>query len=165
MSNFTKELQLNLSEQLTLYKEMERLTESKKTLIIKNDADALADVDRKIEEVACKALELEQKRLAQVGSIMPRETKVSEIIKNLPEQEARIIKPIKDELSQVTSNIYKLNQLNMELIESSIKWIRFSVNAISNSLRPESSSYTRYGKTITPTTYDMCSSGLVEHQA
>ena len=63
------------------------------------------------------------------------------------------------------SNIQRINNMNVYLINSSIKWIEHSVNTIANVLAPECSAYNRSGRALTKSPYNMNKSSIVEHEA
>lgn len=165
--NLAKHLESNLKQQLNYYKEIETLSENKKDLIIKGDAEKLATLDRSIESLTCQVLALEQKRFKMLDGKYARDAKLADIINHLGSDNKTILHDIRINLKKVLTNIQKLNKMNVYLIENSIRWIEHSVTTIANFLIPESAAYTFQGKTVTqsPYTYDFNSSSTIEQEA
>ncbi len=165
MKTIVRKLKHNLTDQLNYYKVMEQLTIEKKDLIIKGDADALAELDKTIEAVACQALGLEQDRLSLLGGVANRSSKLSDFIKMIGPELGSPLEELRTQLMEVMANIQRVNNMNIYLIKSSIKWIEHSVTTIANVLAPECSAYNRAGKAMTTSPYNMNKSSLVEHEA
>lgn len=167
MKYFAKQLESNLKQQLKYYEEIEELSLEKKDLIIEGNAEKLTTLDRNIESLACQLLNLEQKRFQLLEGNFPKNTLIPDIIGKLPSEEANNINDIRLKLKTTLSNIQKINTMNINLIENSIKWIEHSVATIANYLIPESAAYTFQGKSITksPYTYNFNSSSTIEQKA
>lgn len=153
----------NLSEQLTLYRYMDRLTMEKKALIVKGDAESLSELDKHIEAVTCQILELEQSRLKILDSHHSKDSKLTDFIKTLDSKTAEPLVTLQDQLINTIKDIQKVNNLNVYLIRNSIKWIEHSVSTIANVIAPESAAYNARGKSLS--SYNMSSPGIVEHDA
>lgn len=165
MREAANKLYNNLSEQLNLYNYMCRMSIEKKEIIIKGSPDCLIELDRCIEAVACRILELEQDRqkilLGQVNS----GAKLSEFINKLDKKTAPSFNKLRTDLINVMQEIQKINNLNIYLINSSIKWIEHSVRTITNHVLPESASYNAKGRNLNRSTYNYSMSGIVEKDA
>jgi len=163
MRETATKLKNNLSEQLNLYNYMGRLSAEKKEIIIKGVPDNLMEVDRCIEAVACRILELEQDRRKILDGHIDQDSKLGDFINKLDNKAAAPLKKVREELLKSMKEIQKINNLNVYLINNSIKWIEHSVNTITNHFVPESASYNARGKTVNRSTYDISSiSTLVE---
>ncbi|MEW5819969.1 MAG: flagellar protein FlgN [Cyanobacteriota bacterium] len=166
MRTLVNTLKNNLSEQLNHYENMDKLTEQKKELIIKGDVESLADLDKQIESIACHVLDLEQRRVKLLGRYVTKESRLSDFLMVVEPDLAKPLNQLREKLLNVMANIKKTNQLNVYLINNSIKWIEHSVNTISNVLAPESAAYNSYGKALTTLSYGNYSSPkIVEHEA
>lgn len=167
MKTIANKLKNNLLEQLNFYNYMERLTTEKKDLIIKGDAESLAELDKNIEAVACQILELEEKRLKLLEGRISKNSRLSDFIIMLEPDVAEPLKEIGQQLLDVMTNIKKLNDINIYLIKNSIKWIEYSVATIANALAPESAAYNASGKALSNSPYNntISSSNIVEHEA
>lgn len=166
MDKLVKNLQNNLSEQLKYYKYMDRLSLEKKDVIIKGDTETLSEIDRNIEAVACQIIEIEQERLKLLKGHITRESKLTDFIKKLDPESAKMLNNIREELILVVRNIQKVNNVNIYLIKNSIKWIEHSVATIANVIAPESASYNATGRALTNKNFcSLNSSGIVEHNA
>lgn len=163
MKKLAMQVKNNLSEQLNLYKYIDRLTLQKKELIIKGDAESLAEIDKHVQTVLCELISLEQKRLRLLGGQLDKNAKISDFIKRLDPDTAEPLNTIRLQLINVMKNIEKLNKLNVYLIQNSIKWIEHSVTTITNVFLPESAAYNANGRVLTNTPYYMDTSGLIEH--
>jgi flagellar biosynthesis/type III secretory pathway chaperone len=162
MKKVATKLKDNLSEQLNLYKYMDHLTLEKKELIIKGKVEELAELDRHIESVTCQILELEQNRLLLLETDSSKDTKLSDFIKKLDKESAVVLTDLRTQLIAVMDRIQKVNTINIDLIDNSIKWIEHSVTTIANIIAPESASYNYRGKALTNSPYNLNASGIVE---
>lgn len=166
MEILATKLENNLTEQLSYYNQMNNLTEEKKDLIIKGDAEALADLDRHIESIACHVLELEQKRFDILAGKVDKESKLSDFINQLDEKLAVPLTVLRRNLMVVMAQIQKKNELNVYLINNSIKWIEYSVSTIANVFAPESAAYNFKGKVLTNSPYNnFNTSAIIQHDA
>lgn len=166
MEILTTKLENNLSEQLNYYNQMNSLTEEKKDLIIKGDAESLAELDRRIESIACHVLELEKKRFDILAGKVQKESKLSEFITQLDERLAKPLTELRKKLIDVMGQIQKKNELNVYLINNSIKWIEHSVSTIANVIAPESAAYNFRGRVLTNSPYNnFNTSSIIEHDA
>lgn len=165
MRETANKLYNNLSEQLNLYNYMCRMSLEKKEIIIKGSPDCLIELDRCIEAVACRILELEQDRQKMLSGHINNGSRLSEFINKLDRKTASPFNKLRSELINVMQEIQKINNLNIYLINSSIKWIEHSVRTITNHVVPESASYNARGKNLNRSTYDYSMSGIVEKDA
>jgi flagellar biosynthesis/type III secretory pathway chaperone len=166
MRNLANNLKNNLSEQLGHYEKMEKLTDHKRELIVKGDVESLSELDKQIETVACHVLELEQKRVTLLERFATKDSRFSDFLMVLEPELAKPLNELREKLMAVMANIKKMNEVNVYLINNSIKWIEHSVNTISNILSPECSAYNARGRALTTSCYgDYASSKIVEHEA
>lgn len=166
MKEIATRLKNNLSEQLKYYQDIDKLSLEKKELIIKGDAEALSELDKRIESAACQVLDLEQKRLKLLEAHLSKNSRLSDFIKKLDPELARPLNDLRNQLLSVMQSIQRLNDVNVYLIENSIKWIEYSINTIANVLSPESSAYNANGKALTTLPYsNRSNSSLIEHEA
>lgn len=164
MKKIAANLENNLSEQLKLYNYLDRITDDKKVLIIKGDAESLAVLDRQIETVTCELLELEKKRLNLLKGLISKESKLSDFINLLDPEFAKPLSELRERLTDVMARIQHKNKANIFLIENSIKWVQHSIKTIVNVISPESAAYNFKGRVQTKSIYEMDSSGIIEHQ-
>ncbi|MGD9580048.1 MAG: flagellar protein FlgN [Vampirovibrionia bacterium] len=166
MEFLASKLENNLSEQLKFYNQMNDITKLKKELIIKGDAESLAELDRRIESIACQVLELEQKRFEILDGKVAKESKLSDFISQLDEKISKPLDSLRRKLKKVMSEIQRTNEINVYLINNSIKWIEHSVATIANVLAPESAAYNFRGKVLTNSPYtNFNTSTIIEHDA
>jgi len=130
-----------LKKQSELYDQITQLSTEKKQYLIKNDIGALKEVTAKENVVASKAVRSDKERLDIMHNICivlnknkddMTLTALADIIKNQPEYEdfAAAIKQAAGSVSAMKS----INEENKALIESSLEFINYNINAIHSSM-------------------------------
>ena len=154
MSGLVYELMDTLDKQIVHFDELIALSTEKKDLIVNNDTSRLAAVTSAENAAVTKIQKLDKGRSAIMGDIANvlgqssdiTLTKLTELLKGQPEYE-RIFS-----LSELTrerlEKLKALNDQNKILVDSSLEYINFTINAIRTSVLPEQAIYSPEGEEL-----------------
>jgi flagellar biosynthesis/type III secretory pathway chaperone len=117
------------------------MADNKKDVIIQGDVPSLQKVTDDEQTVAGRLLRLEKKRMAVMEDIClvtnkkVEELTVSGLIDMMASQptEQQRLKKVSDELIEDVQAVKQINDLNKELIQQSLDFVDFTVNAINSS--------------------------------
>lgn len=129
MRNEILELEKILEQEINACSQLEKYITDKNELLVKGDIEGLIKTDKELEKYNEAVKKLEEKR--------------QEIY---PDRHPPQLKTQVDKLKTKLINIEKLNNINAELLNHSLKIIEGSILSITKVLVPESSSYNRKGK-------------------
>lgn len=144
-----------LEEQLTLYKELIRLSEAKKEHVIQNSIEGLSAITSEENITVGKLQKLDKNRISifrDIANVLNQDinsltlTKLADVIKGQPEYPVLI--EIIEETKKVFTQLKTVNDQNRVLIENSLEYIDFTMNIIRSSLMKEPSFYTMSGEEI-----------------
>lgn len=133
-----------------LYTQLYSIAESKTEIIIKGETDNLQAVVGKEQRLISELNRLNDAReqiVEQIGKKTGKshnEVAISDIIKELPENEAERLRNVKEKLKET---IYKLkikNDLNQKLIKNALDYVDFSLNLLTEPA-PQVTQYGRQG--------------------
>ncbi|MCK7521074.1 MAG: flagellar protein FlgN [Ignavibacteriales bacterium] len=143
------ELEKILDQEIQAYSALEKYIIDKKDSLISGNIDQLRSIDTEIEHLNSKMLELESKRKLVNSSIGNENLTLKEIIEKIEKEDktkAERFSNIRDNMKNLSENIQKQNNINLQLIEHSLKMLENSVTSIAKALMPEMSSYNNIGK-------------------
>lgn len=144
MASLIEELLATLEEQKENYADLLVLSEEKINVIAKNDIEMLTKITKAESVIVGSNQKLDKKReecVKNIGIVLnhnPDEltlTKIANLINNLDEKSA--ILKIKDELEKILVSLKSKNEINNQLIESSLDYVDFSVNLMRQAAKGE----------------------------
>lgn len=123
-----------MNEERALYKELRRLFDVKKSVLIKNDIKTLGAVDKKILTV-----------LASIKNLPSRES-FSRLEEIYPSHRTEL-QTREKELLTLSKEISRLNRENLELIKHGIVLADKRLKTIIKAVTPKSTGYSKFGDT------------------
>ena len=150
MASLIEELIGTLKKQMQNYEELLILSQEKKGIVIRNDIEMLQKITAAENTIIGRNQKLEHKRelcvkdIATVLNVNSKQltiTKIAELIKNQKEYSELVA--IRDDLKKVLGDLKVKNDQNQALINSSLDYINFSVNAIRSGGNVELSYYSQ----------------------
>lgn len=139
MASLMDELIAVMEQEAICYENYLKTANNKKEVIIKGDVPGLQQITQEEEIVAGQLFRLEKKRQAVVNDICMvtnRDAKnftVSALVRDLaarPEESERL-KIVADRLSEALEACRQINDTNKMLIEQSLEFLEFTINAFS----------------------------------
>lgn len=152
MASLVDELISALEDENEVYKELTVLSEAKTPVIVKGDLEELQKITEKEQQFVEVLIKLEKKRTEVVGDIAlvlgkDEETMTIKTIVGLlkgQEKEQRRLSEIHDKLKMTLGNISRINDINKNLIESSMEMAEFNLNLYKGMYQmPETGNYNR----------------------
>ncbi|MCL1935317.1 MAG: flagellar protein FlgN [Defluviitaleaceae bacterium] len=137
MPSLIEEFITTLKNEFNNYDELLVLAKEKSNIIKSNNIDVLQKITWAETAILGKNQKLEQKRediVKNIGIVLnynPKEltiTKISEIIEN--KEEIKELISIRDKLKETLEELKQRNEINKNLIKSSLEYIDFSVNML-----------------------------------
>lgn len=150
MASLIEELITVLEEEDKKYKELVELANQKTPVIVKGDLDGLRVITAKEQDYIEVLNRLEKRRtdvvkdIALVLNKKEEELTVKTIVGLLEgrEKEQKQLSEVHDSLRQTLSNISTLNDMNKNLISSSLEMVEFNINLIKSMYQaPELGNY------------------------
>lgn len=148
MQNHTEQLstlETLLTEQLESYRMVAGKLHEKKDSLVKGDYASLPNLDQELVILGQKTAQLEQLRMELMMQMGHPDKTLTQLIEGLSQTEANRLKPLRDNLKQVLSQIQYENEHTQSLLDLSIQWIAKTVEVIAEALTPEGASYNRKG--------------------
>lgn len=138
MASLIEELITVLEEEDNEYKKLTELTNRKTPVIVKGDLDALKDITAEEQGFIEKLNRLEKRRMEAVKDIAlvlnkdEKELTIKAIVELLEGQDAeqKRLSLVHDSLKTTLSNISRLNEMNKNLINSSLEMVEFNINML-----------------------------------
>lgn len=153
MASLIEELLNVLEEETGCYQTLLNMADNKKDVIIKGDVPSLQEITNKEQELAGHLLRLERKRKQNLEDICmvlnkrPEELTINRLIEILSGTEKDRLKDVHNRILTVISELKKYNDSNADLIQQSLEYIEFTVNAIQSMSSAEfGNSYAAKGK-------------------
>ena len=136
MASLIDELISTLEDENEIYKELMVLSETKTPVIVKGDLEELQNITEKEQQFVEVLTKLEKKRIEVVGDIAlvlgkdEKDMTIKNIVGllNGQEKEQKRLSEIHDKLKVTLGNISRVNDINRNLIESSMEMIEFNLN-------------------------------------
>lgn len=143
-----------LDKQLIHFDELINLSTLKKELIISNDTAGLSRVTAKENAITNKLQKLDKTRaslMSDISNVIGKTagvtlSELADKLRSQPEHERlnALAVSTRDKLQELKT----LNDLNRSLIDSSLDYISFTINAIRSSLLPEQAIYSKDGEEL-----------------
>lgn len=146
MAGLINELISILNAQVIHYDELLILSKEKKGIIIKNDTEFLRKLTIVENKIIGKIQKLENRRLGlmkDIATVLNKSPdtltlgKLLEIMKD--QNDYADLLTVKQKLRETLEELKNTNDLNNELLQSSIDYINFSINLVRNSVAAETS--------------------------
>ncbi len=125
-----------LSLMTAVHKELLKLSEKKKDILIKSDRNALEEIVVSEDKILSKINSLEQQRvnivekIAKELNIPPEEAKIETIIENSNGMTKHKLLQAKMNLVDVIGKLSRLNDINKELIKTHLDYTYFSLDVM-----------------------------------
>lgn len=127
-----------LEQQADVYEQLLALAKEKTPYLVHNKVDALNEVIQKERKLLKTAEELEQQRMrlsgqyfTSLGILRYKGGKISEMIRTVTSpQDKKRLTELHASLSISLDQLQKVNQLNQQLVEQSLKFINYSVDLL-----------------------------------
>lgn len=154
MANLIEELISVLEETTGCYENLLVMANNKKDVIIKGDVPSLQTITDEEQIVAGRLLRLEKKRIGIIDDIAlvtnqdKKNMTVSVLIKMLAKQEdtQKQLKAVSNRMMDLVESVKKINDTNRILLEESIEYINYTMNAIKSAGdQPAGSNYQNKG--------------------
>ncbi len=136
------------NKQIILYNDLLAISNEKKNIILKNDIETLNTMNTVENNIISKINRLEKERIVIINdicdvlSINADGFTLSSLADSLNiEEDKQAVLKIRDELNDIIGTLTKINELNKTLIESSLDYVNFSLNALRSAQTPMESGY------------------------
>ncbi len=159
MASLMDDLIAVMEQEAICYENYLEIANNKKEVIIKGDVPGLQQITQEEEIVAGQLFRLEKRRrniVEDICTVTNRRMEgftVSGLVRDLaarPEESQRL-KTVADRLSRALEQCDQLNQTNKLLIEQSLEFLEFMINAFSGMTRPGGSqTYLKQGEVKLP---------------
>ncbi|QFT90650.1 FlgN protein [Bacillus sp. THAF10] len=114
-----------LEKMVTLHSYLYELTTRKEEIVKANKMDELQEVTREEKQYTRAIVQLEQQRKQLSG-----EKTISELANNSNAEEKERLLSLKEQLTDIISNIKKQNELNQLLLEQSLQYVTMTINTL-----------------------------------
>lgn len=135
-------------KQIVLYNDLNVIGREKKNTIMQNDIETLTTMNTVENTIISKINRLEKQRIevvkdiCDVLSIKSSQFTLSHLIEVLTdEDDKKSILVVRDNLNNVLENLSEVNRVNKNLVESSLEYVNFSLNAIKSASSPIETGY------------------------
>ncbi|MCD6364129.1 MAG: flagellar protein FlgN [Synergistetes bacterium] len=128
-----------LEEEISLYEKWCELSSRKKEAVINNDIDSLTRVITEERMLLVEAERLEAKRLKEISRIanelgVSENMKISDLKRYLSKEKFSVVEERASQLRNVLAKLRELNETNRYLVESTLKYISYMIDALMNSV-------------------------------
>lgn len=137
-SEFVEKLILVLDKEVETYKEVFKLAQEKKDVIINNDVKRLDEITKKEHAYIGILSRLDEARLTLIGNVLYLSN--VESVSDFDELSQYIDEDVRDDfnskvdsLMEVLKKLQEINDLNNSLIEKSLEIVNFNINLLSGS--------------------------------
>lgn len=125
-----------LEKQAVLYSQLLELAKQKTPLLVKNEVEQLNAIMQKEKKLLKQVEELEQVRMqlsgqffSSLGLLRYKGGRLSEMIRTVTSaQDKQKLTELHGQLTGLLNDLQKVNQLNQQLIEQSLKFIDYSID-------------------------------------
>jgi len=153
MASLIEELINVLEETTGCYEDLLHVANNKKDVIIKGDVPSLQTLTDQEQGVAGRLLRLEKKRLDIINDVClvtnkdPKTMTISTLIDMLMGQsEQEKLKEVSAKMIEAVEEMKKVNDTNKLLIEESLEYVSFTMNAIQSAqAAPQGNAYQKKG--------------------
>ncbi len=139
MASLIEELINVLEEETGCYQKLLDMADNKKDVIIKGDVPSLQEITKIEQELAGHILRLEKKRKQNLEDIClvlnkkPEEMTNKKLIAILKGEEKEKLESVNNMLVEIVEALQTHNNIHKELIQQSLDFIDFTVNAVQSS--------------------------------
>ena len=150
MASLIEELITVLTDECSVYKELEVVAMEKTRVIVSNDLIKLQSIVATEQEILDRVVNLDKKRdmaIREIGTVLGRDVEkitVTEIIglmSNQPEFE-KPLQEVHKQLRDIVFKVKSINEHNRDLLENALEMTQISVNLLQNMNRaPETANY------------------------
>ena len=138
-----------MNDQAERYNELLGLSLEEKDLLVKNDIEGIQKITNLKNLVITQNNRLERKRISLVkdiaevlGHSSQEELSLAELIELVGEQpEAEQLTEIGKRLREILEKLQESNNLNKQLLESSLDYVNYTLNMIQSSISPDLANY------------------------
>lgn len=147
-----KELINILKEEKKLYQNLFEIAEGKNEALINNDTDKLLETVEDDREVISEIEAKEKERNDKINEIKSQfeieleKDSYSNLIKELPADWGERLKPIREELIELTDEFHNLNKQNQKLLEQALDLNQISFETIVESIKEQDTTYSNTAK-------------------
>ncbi len=137
-----------LDKQIVLYNDLYEIGKEKKNIIIVNDLETLTTMNTVENTIISKINRFEKQRIEIIKDICDvlaikstnfTLTELAQTVTNADDK--KDILEVRDRLNTVLDNLVVVNTVNKDLVESSLEYVNFSLNAIRSASQPMESGY------------------------
>jgi len=154
MAGLLYELMDTLEKQLVLFDGLIAYAAEKKELIVKNNTADLSRLTTDENSVVTKIQKLDKTRVVlmnDIANVLGKDTgltltELCALIQNQPEYERAL--QLTEQTREKIEALKLLNDQNKILVDSSLEYINFTINAIRSSLMPEQAIYAADGEEL-----------------
>ena len=138
MENDCAGLLETLEKQLDIYRELLSLALAKKPVLVKGNIPELEKMTKEEELLILQVGRLEEQRrflhqaLANRFVLSPEELSLSELIRRTDDNTSQKFQKVFAEMTDVLKELADINQVNIELIKSSLDYIDFSMDILTS---------------------------------
>ncbi len=148
MATLIGDLVETLEKQIVLYNDLYEIGKEKKKIIIDNDLETLTTMNTVENTIISKINRLEKKRVETVNdicdvlAIKTDNFTLTELSMNLSDiDDKKNVLEIREKLNEVSEKLSAVNTVNRTLVESSLEYVNFSMNAIKSAKQPLETGY------------------------
>lgn len=148
MKQYLDNIEIIIDKELSTYELLEKSINEKTDLIVKNDIQALEELDMKIIEQTAKAAQFaraRQQECIQVGRIDLTFTELIQKTMEIDKTQAERFKEKKSKLEELVSRIQKMNNRHAKLIENTLFIMSKTTDFILKMVAPELDMYNETG--------------------
>ncbi len=155
MASLVEDLMTVLEEETGCYQLLLEMANNKKDVIINGDLPSLQEMTKQEQELAGLLLRLEKKReeiikdICLVTNKNPEEITMTKLVGYLAGQDAeqKKLATVVEGLTKVVLPLGQANKTNQQLLEQSLEFVDFTMNALQSSREPvNNSTYQAKGK-------------------
>lgn len=154
MASLIEELVYILDKELKVYRDLLSISKEKTQIIVNNKLEELQQLTEKEQIFTSRVSQFEKRReeiINDIAIVINRRSdeltinKLIELIGNSLKEQEQLVN-IYDEFKSVLDELKQKNELNKKLIEQSLDFINFTVNAIQSSkMAPQTAHYENKG--------------------
>ncbi len=134
-----KDLSSILEGEIALYERWLALSSRKKEAVMNNDIDSLTRIIAEERMLLAETERLEAKRLREISRIaneigISGDIRISDLRRYFPKEEFSPVEEKASRLKSVLVKLKELNETNRYLVESTLKYISYMIDALMNSV-------------------------------
>lgn len=156
MASLIENLIQILDEELECYTNELNIANQKTDIIVKDDFDALQIITKAEQQIAGRIVRLEKQRqqvINDIGLVLNRDkeeltiAKLASLLENSLKEQKKLYE-LKENIINVVTELKNKNEENRKLIEHSLEYIDFTINALQSARTMQDNNYEGKGQTI-----------------